>query len=107
MIQDFEKMIPTIDKQLYGNLLSIAQPRLINSEVENQQVLSQVEKLMAIADRTPEQDELLALLVFLIEKFEKEYYPIDTASPHEVLFIRKLGLRPRTSGRLYTLYLTQ
>lgn len=40
---------------------------------------------MAIADRTPEQDELLDLLVVLVKKFEDEYYPIDDASPHDIL----------------------
>jgi HTH-type transcriptional regulator / antitoxin HigA len=85
MIQDFGKMTLTINEKLYGDLLSIAKPRIITTEVENQQVLSQVEKLMAIADRTPEQDQLLDLLVVLIEKFEDEYYPIDDASPRDIL----------------------
>ncbi len=78
-------MTLTINEKTYGELLSIAKPRVITTEVENQQVLSQVEKLMAIADRTPEQDELLDLLVVLVEKFEDEYYPIDDASPHDIL----------------------
>ncbi len=78
-------MTLTINEKVYADLLSIAKPRVITTEVENQQVLSQVEKLMAIVDRTPEQDELLDLLVVLVEKFEDEYYPIDDASPHDIL----------------------
>jgi HTH-type transcriptional regulator / antitoxin HigA len=85
MVQDFGKMTLTIDEKVYGDLLSIAKPRLITNEVENQQVLGQVEKLMAIADRTPEQHELLDLLVVLVEKFEDEHYPIDDASPRDIL----------------------
>lgn len=85
MIQDVGKMTLTINEKVYADLLSIAKPRVITTEVENQQVLSQVEKLMAIVDRTPEQDELLDLLVVLVEKFEDEYYPIDDASPHDIL----------------------
>lgn len=85
MTQDFGKMTPNINEKVYAELLSIAKPRIITTEVENQQVLSQVEKLMAIADRTPEQDELLDLLVVLVKKFEDEYYPIDDASPHDIL----------------------
>lgn len=78
-------MTLTINEKVYADLLSIAKPRIITTEVENQQVLSQVEKLMAIIDRTPEQDELLDLLVVLVEKFEDEYYPINDASPHDIL----------------------
>jgi len=85
MIQDFGKMTLTINEKAYGDLLSIAKPRLITTEIENQQVLSQVEKLMAIDDRTPEQDALFDLLVVLIEKFEEEHYPIEDASPHDIL----------------------
>jgi HTH-type transcriptional regulator / antitoxin HigA len=85
MVQDFGKMTLTINEKVYADLLSIAKPRIITTEVENQQVLSQVEKLMAIIDRTPEQDELLDLLVVLVEKFEDEYYPINDASPHDIL----------------------
>jgi len=40
---------------------------------------------MAIAQRSPEQDEILELLIVLIEKFENENYPLDESSPHEVL----------------------
>ncbi len=78
-------MTLTINEKAYGDLLSIAKPRLITTEIENQQVLSQVEKLMAIDDRTPEQDALFDLLVVLIEKFEEEHYPIEDASPHDIL----------------------
>jgi HTH-type transcriptional regulator / antitoxin HigA len=78
-------MTLTLNEPAYINLLSDIKPRVISNEEENQKVLSQVEKLMAIAQRTPEQDEILELLVVLIEKFESENYPIDTASPHEVL----------------------
>lgn len=78
-------MTPIINGKVYGDLLRIAKPRVMTTEVENQQVLIQVEKLMAIADRTTEQDELLDLLVVLVEKFEDEYYPIDDASPHDIL----------------------
>jgi len=78
-------MTLTIDEQIYGGLLSTVKPRLIVTEAENQKALSQVEALMAIADRTPEQDALFDLLVALIEKFEEEHYPITAASPHDVL----------------------
>ena len=78
-------MTLTVNEKVYGDLLRIAKPRVIITEVKNQQVLIQVEKLIAIADRTPEQDELLYLLVVLVEKFEDEYYSIDDASPRDIL----------------------
>lgn len=78
-------MTITINEKTYAELLSVAKPRLITTEIENQQVLSQVEQLMAIDDRTPEQDALFDLLVVLIEKFEEEHYPIEDASPHDIL----------------------
>jgi HTH-type transcriptional regulator / antitoxin HigA len=78
-------MTLTTNEPAYINLLSLIKPRVISSEEENQLALSQVEKLMAIAQRTPEQDQILELLIVLIKKFENENYSIDLASPHEVL----------------------
>ncbi len=78
-------MILTINEKAYIDLLAFIKPRVISNEEENQLALSQVEKLMAIAHRSVEQDEILELLIVLIEKFESENYPIDVASPHEVL----------------------
>jgi HTH-type transcriptional regulator / antitoxin HigA len=78
-------MTLTINEKVYGDLLKTVKPRLIATDTENQRTLSQVEELVAIANRTPEQDELLDLLVALIEKFEEEHYSIDIASSHDVL----------------------
>jgi HTH-type transcriptional regulator / antitoxin HigA len=78
-------MTLTINEPAYIRLLGRIKPRVISNEEENQKALSQVEKLIAIAQRTPEEDQILELLIVLIEKFESENYPIDIASPHEVL----------------------
>jgi HTH-type transcriptional regulator / antitoxin HigA len=75
----------TINEAAYINLLTLIKPRVISNEEENLKALSQVEKLMAIAHRSLEQDQILELLIVLIEKFESENYLIDVASPHEVL----------------------
>jgi HTH-type transcriptional regulator / antitoxin HigA len=85
MIQDFGKMTLTINEKTYGDLLVNFKPRLIATSEEHQRALNEVEKLMAIANPTPEQDQILVLLVALIEKFEEENYPIDLASPHDIL----------------------
>ena len=67
-------MTLTFNPERYKNLLSEYQPKLIKTEVENEQALVMVEKLMHLASRTPEQQELYELLIVLVEKFEQEFY---------------------------------
>lgn len=67
-------MTLTFNPERYKNLLSEYQPKLIKTEVENEQALAMVEKLMHLASRTPEQQELYELLIVLVEKFEQEFY---------------------------------
>jgi len=76
----------TIDRQTYANLLAEIQPVAIETEEENERMLTEVEKLMSLGeDLTPEQEQLLKLLVALIEQFEDEHYQLKRATPHEVL----------------------
>jgi len=67
-------MTLTFNPERYKDLLSEYQPKLIRTEVENEQALVMVEKLMHLASRTPEQQELYELLIVLVEKFENEFY---------------------------------
>lgn len=78
-------MTLTIDKEVYGFLLAQALPRVITTEEENEQALQIVEKLMASKNRTPEESQLLRLLVTLVEKFEDEHYQLNASSPHSIL----------------------
>jgi HTH-type transcriptional regulator / antitoxin HigA len=78
-------MIPTIDRKAYASLLAEFQPKVIATEAENEEALLVVEKLMHCADRTPEQDALLDLLVILIEKFEDEHYQLHSSTPQSIL----------------------
>jgi HTH-type transcriptional regulator / antitoxin HigA len=65
---------------------SPTQPKLIKTEAENDRALAVVEELMHRSDLTPEEDELLNLLVLLIERFETEFYQCGAAStPHSML----------------------
>ena len=49
-------------------------------------MLTLVEQLMTKGDSlTPEEGELLRLLGKLIADFEKEFYHLEDAAPHEVL----------------------
>lgn len=75
-----------INKTRYGDLLRETLPRPIRTEAENERYLRVVEHLMSLGKRiTPEQRELLDLLVLLIERFEAERYALSPASPVEAL----------------------
>ncbi|MEH1966053.1 helix-turn-helix domain-containing protein [Nostoc sp.] len=63
----------TFNPDKYKELLIAYLPKLIKSEVENEQALGIVEDLMH-RERSPEEDEVYQLLITLIEKFEEEYY---------------------------------
>jgi HTH-type transcriptional regulator / antitoxin HigA len=72
--------------QVISDLLSEYQPKLIETETENEQALAMVEKLMHLATRTPEQQELYELLIVLVEKFEQEFYqPKQKNNPKSML----------------------
>lgn len=58
----------------YGELLSQYQPKLIRTEAENEEALAIVEALIHRPNRSPEENELFALLIALIEKFEQDHY---------------------------------
>ena len=79
-------MTPTFSEKHYSTLLSRHQPKLIKTEAENDRALAIVEDLMHRKNLTPEEDELLNLLVALIERFETEFYQCGEAStPHSML----------------------
>ncbi|MBW4471161.1 MAG: transcriptional regulator [Stenomitos rutilans HA7619-LM2] len=67
-------MTLTFNSNRYGELLSQYQPKLIRTEAENEEALAIVETLMQRPQRSPEENELFALLITLIEKFEQEHY---------------------------------
>ncbi len=75
----------TCDFDRYQKLLFQYQPKLIETEEENEKVLSIVEELMHRSDRTLEETALYELLVTLIEKFEREYYQPNDSTPESVL----------------------
>jgi len=65
-IRSSGKMMLTFNPERYKDLLSEYQPKLIRTEVENEQALVMVEKLIHLASRTPEQQELYELLIVLV-----------------------------------------
>jgi HTH-type transcriptional regulator/antitoxin HigA len=69
----------------YKELLFQYQPKLIRTEEENEKALALVEELMHRENRSPEESELYELLIFLIEKFEQEFYIPRPSTPHSLL----------------------
>ncbi|WP_425215642.1 helix-turn-helix domain-containing protein [Tumidithrix helvetica] len=78
-------MTLTLNKEVYGSLLADIQPQLITNEAENERALNIVENLLADENLSPEQEQILKLLVALIEKFEEEHYPLEASTPHSIL----------------------
>ena len=65
-------MTLTINPESYAQLLAIYQPKVIETEAENDLAIESAQKLEHKANRTREEDAILELLVTLIEKFEDE-----------------------------------
>jgi HTH-type transcriptional regulator / antitoxin HigA len=97
-------MTNTLDRQAYASLLGPVQPKVIESEEENELFLAEVEKLMALGENlTPEQIQLMNLLVSLIEQFEDQHYQLRPASPLEVLteLMAQRGLKQKDLIHLF------
>ena len=73
-------MPPTFNSEKYGELLSQYKPKLIRTEAENEKALAIVEALIHRPNRSLEENELFALLITLIEKFEQDHYLPGAAS---------------------------
>jgi HTH-type transcriptional regulator/antitoxin HigA len=78
-------MPPTINQESYSNLLRETLPKVIETSAEYERILAQVEQLTFAQNKSIEQLNLLQLLVLLIEQYETENYPLETAKPHEIL----------------------
>lgn len=66
-------MTLTFNPEKYKELLARHLPKVIKTEAENEKALAIVEELMHRQQRTPEEDELYELLIFLIENFERSF----------------------------------
>ncbi|MEA5626426.1 transcriptional regulator [Nostoc sp. UHCC 0251] len=74
-------MTLTFNSDIYSQLLSQHQPRIIKTEEENEKFLETVEELLSHSHLTPEEDALLELLVKLIEDFEDKHYQLNYSTP--------------------------
>jgi len=73
-------MTLTINNKVYGELLSQYQPKIIMTEEDNERAIALVESLTHNSDLTPEEEQIVELLITLIEKFEAEHYPLNNLS---------------------------
>ncbi|MGI8813584.1 MAG: helix-turn-helix domain-containing protein [Pyrinomonadaceae bacterium] len=82
-------MTSTINNTKYAEILATALPRKIETEEENERVLTIIENLMRRGedDLSPEKETLLILLADLVEDFEKKAYPEvgGSSTPRDVL----------------------
>jgi HTH-type transcriptional regulator/antitoxin HigA len=78
-------MTLTINRKAYGDLLVEIQPQVITNNVENEIALRNIERLLAIPQPTSEEERILQLLLTLVEEYENEHYPMNDASPLDIL----------------------
>ena len=78
-------MTQTINLEVYGQLVAEVKPKVIETEDEYEQFLAVAERLTFQQNQTPEESALYDLVTMLVEAYELEHYPIDRASPSEVL----------------------
>ncbi len=78
-------MTLAINPEIYTQLLSKYQPRIIKTEKENEKFLEIVEELLSRSYLTPEEDTLLELFVKLIEDFEEKHYQLNVSTPYSRL----------------------
>ncbi len=69
----------------YAQLLAKYQPKVIETEEENDRAIALAQELEHKINRTSQEDAILELLVILIEKFEDEQYAIPSGTPHSML----------------------
>jgi len=70
--------------------------RVIKTDEEYENTTSRIEQIMGAEPNTPEGDEL-ELLSVLIEKYEKEKYPLPEADPVDVIryYMEQRGLKSK------------
>lgn len=80
------RAVRKIDPARYKRLLSRTMPVIVETEEENERMLTVIEKLMDKGEAlSPEEEKLLKLLTRLVEDFEERFYHPGDASPLEVL----------------------
>ena len=81
----------------YQHLLSEVHPQLPRTEAENERLIDRLRELQDKAQPSPEEQELMAVLLTLIEKFEDGHYRTSRSKPHAILreLMRARDLKPK------------
>ncbi len=89
--------VKSLDLAEYGSLLAEAHPAVIETEEENGRVLALVHDLLRKKKRSPEEQQLLKLLVRLVEDFEEQHYDLKGSTPDQVLreLLRARDMKPK------------
>jgi HTH-type transcriptional regulator / antitoxin HigA len=78
-------MTLTFNRETYASLLAQYQPKVIETDAENEQAIALAEELSHRQNRSLEESLLLNLLITLVEKFESEHYPLEKSNPRSML----------------------
>ena len=78
-------MTLTFNPETYASLLTRYQPKVIETEAENERAIAIAEELAHLQNRTAEESALFKLLIALIEKYEDEQYPMGNSTSHSML----------------------
>lgn len=76
-----------INSATYGKLLARAQPQPIHSEQHYDRMIEKIGTLMDRGERnlSPEESSLLEMMSILVERYERERYPLKPSKPGEVI----------------------
>jgi HTH-type transcriptional regulator / antitoxin HigA len=69
----------------YAELLKETLPRVIHSDAQNAAFAARLEEIVFKETLSPAEEELVELLTLLIEEYEKRRFPVEAATPTEVL----------------------
>jgi HTH-type transcriptional regulator/antitoxin HigA len=78
-------MTLALDKNIYDQLLTKFQPKIIENEEEYQQARHLLINLISKQDRLPEETAMVKLMATIIKDFDAKQPKPEPASPQEVL----------------------
>lgn len=79
-------MTAKFNPKKYGEMLVSVLPQVIETDAEHKRLLAIVEPMMGREDAlSPEEKKLLSLLVKLIQDYEDAHFPIEPATPDQML----------------------
>ena len=95
-------MIPTSSEKTYTDLLIQYQPKLIKTEEEYHRALSVVEGMMS-GELTEAETMLFDLLVFLIETYEAQHYPMGESTLVATMesLMHEFDVQPATLAEIF------